>query len=75
MLTSRFCRAFIALIALVGAEFTSVAYADSGTIQFSEIKGGWFIGVSGGSGTLTFHGQQYRLSIGGVSAGLVFGGS
>jgi hypothetical protein len=75
MRSSGFRTAFIALIALVGAGVSSVAYADSGTIQISEIKGGWFIGASGGSGTLTFHGQQYQLSIGGVSAGLVFGGS
>ena len=48
---------------------------DSGTIRISVLKGGWFIGASGGSGTLTFHGRQYPLSIGGISAGLVFGAS
>jgi hypothetical protein len=37
------------------------------------VKGGWFIGASGGGGTLTFHGQRYPLAIGGLSAGLVFG--
>jgi hypothetical protein len=67
--------AFIALIDLAGPGVSSVAYADSGTIQISEIKGGWLIGASGGSGALTFHDQQYQLSIGGVSAGPVFGGS
>ena len=39
------------------------------------LKGGWFIGASGGSGTLFFHGRSYPLSIGGLSVGLVFGGS
>jgi hypothetical protein len=53
----------------------SAAYAASGTIQFSVLKGGWFIGASGGSGTLFFHGRRYPLSIGGLSAGLVFGAS
>src|SRR3984885_15815668 len=67
--------ALMALVALMGAGASSVAHADSGTIRISELKGGWFIGASGGSGTLTFHGQQYRLSIGGLSAGLVFGAS
>jgi hypothetical protein len=33
------------------------------------------IGASGSSGTLIFHGRPYPLSSGGVSAGLVFGGS
>jgi hypothetical protein len=39
------------------------------------LKAGWFIGGSGGSGTLTFRGRRYPLSIGGLSAGLVFGAS
>jgi hypothetical protein len=53
----------------------SPALADSGTVQISVIKGGWFIGASGGNGTLTFHGKRYPLSIGGIDAGLVFGAS
>jgi hypothetical protein len=65
----------IGLIAIVGAGFSSVAYADSGTIQISMFKAGWFIGGSGGGGTLIFHGRRYPLSIGGLSAGLVFGAS
>jgi hypothetical protein len=39
------------------------------------LKAGWFIGGSGGSGTLFFHGRAYPLSIGGVDFGLVFGAS
>jgi hypothetical protein len=71
----RLCSALVALSALVGLSLPSVAYADSGTIRISVLKGGWFIGASGGSGTLTFHGRRYPLSIGGLSAGLVFGAS
>jgi hypothetical protein len=44
-------------------------------IRFRVLKGGWFIGASGGSGTLLFHGRSYPVSIGGLSVGLVFGGS
>jgi len=65
----------IALIAIIGASVSTAAYADSGTIRINVLKGGWFIGASGGSGILTFHGQHYALSIGGLSAGLVFGAS
>jgi hypothetical protein len=65
----------IALMAIVGASISSASYADSGTIRISVIKGGWIIGASGGGGTLTFHGRQYPLSIGGVDWGLVFGAS
>ena len=60
---------------MAGASVSCAAYADSGTIEISEIKGGWFIGASGGSGTLTFHGRRYPLAIGGMSAGFVFGAS
>lgn len=70
----------VALLALFGfglsaAGLPSAAQADSGTIRISVLKGGWFIGASGGSGVLTFRGKRYPLSIGGLSAGLVFGAS
>jgi hypothetical protein len=64
-----------ALVAIAGMTFSSAVYADSGIIRISVLKGGWFIGASGGSGTLIFHGRRYPLSIGGLSAGLVFGAS
>jgi len=67
--------ALIGVMALLGAGLSTAAWADSGTIRISVLKGGWFIGASGGSGTLTFRGRQYPLSIGGLDAGLVFGAS
>ena len=51
------------------------AYADGGSISFSVIKAGIVIGGSAGSGTLTFHGRQYPLGIGGLSYGFTFGAS
>ena len=65
----------IALMALVGASLAPAAYADSGTIRISVLKAGWIFGASGGSGILTFHGQHYALSVGGVDWGFVFGAS
>jgi hypothetical protein len=62
-------------VAFAGLAFSPAAWADSGRISIRVVKGGWIIGVSGGSGTLTFHGRHYRLSIGGLSAGFVFGAS
>ena len=73
MRSARFRTALVALMTVAAAGVSSVARADSGTIRFSVVKGGWFIGASGGSGVLFFHGRRYPLSIGGVSAGLVFG--
>ena len=50
------CRA--ALLALATAfgsfDLSSAAYAASGTIQFSVLKGGWFIGASGGAARCFF---------------------
>jgi len=63
------------IVAFAGAGPSSAAHADGGTISFRVLKGGWFIGASGGSGWLIFHGQRYPISIGGLSAGLVFGAS
>lgn len=67
--------ALIGLLAMAGACVSGVAQADSGVIRISVLKGGWFIGASGGSGTLIFQGRRYPLSIGGIDAGLVFGAS
>jgi hypothetical protein len=65
----------IALMALGSASFAPAAYADSGTIRISILKAGFVIGGSAGSGTLTFHGKTYPLSIGGLSYGFTFGAS
>ena len=75
MRMSRFRTSLIGLIAILGASAPSASYADGGTVRISVLKAGWFIGGSGGRGTLTFHGRRYPLSIGGLSAGLVFGAS
>src|ERR1700726_345932 len=75
-LSSGFRAALIALtVAFAGAGLSSAARADGGTISFRVLKGGWVIGASGGSGTLVFHGRAYPISIGGLSAGIVFGAS
>jgi hypothetical protein len=65
--------AFTALAALIGA--AGAAQADCGNIRFSVLKAGWVVGGSGGSGSFTFHGRTYPISIGGISAGFVFGAS
>ena len=74
-LSSAFRAGFVALAVLAGISVVSVAYADSGRIRISVVKGGWIVGASGGSGTLYFRGRSYPLSIGGLSFGLVFGAS
>ena len=73
--TALFALAALAGLGLASAALTSTAYADDGRIEFKVIKGGWVIGGSAGSGTLYFQGRAYPISIGGISYGLVFGGS
>ena len=62
-------------IALVALSIASTARADEGFVRINFLKGGWVIGGTVGSGTLTFRGRNYRLSIGGLSYGLTFGGA
>src|SRR5262245_11327786 len=59
----------IVVAAALLAGSTSQSYADTGTVRLKITMVGFIVGVGGGSGTLTFQGRQYRLSIGGVSAG------
>ena len=70
-------RALLVTIVLAGASSFAVspAQADSGRIQFTVVKAGLVIGGSGGSGTLSFKGRRYPLSIGGLSYGFTFGAS
>lgn len=74
-LSSAIRAALVAVMAFAGVGLSSAAHADSGTVSLTIYKAGWFIGGSGGSGTLNFRGKSYRLSTGGLDYGLVFGGS
>ena len=53
--------------------FLSPAEAATGSIAIKIVSAGFIIGASGGSGTLSFNGSQYPLSVGGVSAGATIG--
>jgi hypothetical protein len=59
------------LVAAMLASVPSRTYAEDGSIRMRISKVGFVVGVGGGSGVLTFKGKQYRLSIGGVSAGTI----
>jgi hypothetical protein len=65
----------VALAAVLAIALSSTARADVGTVRLNFIKAGWIIGGAVGSGTLTFRGRTYPLTIGGMSYGLTFGGS
>jgi hypothetical protein len=61
----------VALVATLAA--SASALADTGTVRISFVKAGWVVGGTAGSGTLTFRGRTYPLSIGGLSYGFTFG--
>jgi hypothetical protein len=64
-----------ALSVLAALSLSSPAQAGTCLISFSVFKAGWFIGGSGGSGVLRCRGRSYPISIGGISAGFLFGAS
>ena len=65
----------IKCVAVVGAAVSILiaasapSQAQSGTVRLHIVKAGLIVGVGGGSGTLTYHGQTYRLSVGGIGLG------
>jgi hypothetical protein len=64
------------LVAASAFLFASLAVAaPSGTVDLTLYKAGFIVGGSGGSGTLTFKGKKYPVSIGGVSLGATIGAS
>jgi hypothetical protein len=72
---SKVCSAAAALAMAAALAIPSAAQAGTCSISFSVLKAGWFVGGSGGSGTLRCGGKAYPISIGGISAGFVFGAS
>ena len=73
-ISRRFSIVLVALLAIVGAAIATPSHAQ-GTIHLKVLKGGWIVGASAGNGTLNLGGRSYPVAIGGLSAGLVFGGS
>lgn len=69
---SRLRTACLALAAVTLAGI-SMVYADGGPIRFNVLKAGLIIGGSGGSGSFTFQGRTYPISIGGISYGFTIG--
>jgi hypothetical protein len=63
---------------LSGAGFATAAFvlpaeAATGGVSLHIASAGFIFGVTGGSGTFTFRGQQYPLRVGGISAGALIG--
>jgi hypothetical protein len=48
---------------------------DTGVVRAVVTKGGFIVGVGGGTGTLLFHGRRYPFAISGMSFGATIGAS
>jgi hypothetical protein len=68
---SRLLSLAVGAFALAALILPNVSFADSGSVRLRVTKAGFIVGVGGGSGVLHFHGKNYRLSVGGVSAGTI----
>src|ERR1700734_2885232 len=58
---------------LATAAFVVPAEAATGSVSLHIARAGFIFGVTGGSGTLTFRGQQFPLRVGGINAGALVG--
>jgi hypothetical protein len=67
--------ALLGLVAFAVASLPATSQAETGSVRFVITKAGFIVGVGGGSGTLSFKGRQYPLSVGGVSLGATIGAS
>jgi hypothetical protein len=61
-----------ALLALCVA---SPSFADTGAVRVVFTKGGFIVGVGGGSGILVLHGKRYPFRVSGMSVGFTIGAS
>jgi hypothetical protein len=59
--------AVVAAVMVLGAPKQS--YAQTGHVHITVVKVALIVGGGGGSGTLTFHGRRYPLSISGIGIG------
>jgi hypothetical protein len=67
--TIRLGAVILAMAMLAG--LSTPSSAETGQVRISAGKAGFIVGVGGGSGTLTFKGKTYRLSVGGISVGTI----
>src|SRR5215467_9719489 len=58
---------------LATAAFVAPAEAATGQVALHIASAGFIFGVTGGSGALTFRGQRFPLSVGGIRAGALIG--
>jgi len=61
----------VGMAALLAATSAPVHAQQTGAVRLTITKAGFIVGVGGGSGVLRFKGKDYRLRVGGISAGTI----
>src|SRR5215467_6140999 len=61
----------VGMAALLAATSAPVHAQETGAVRIVVTKAGFIVGVGGGSGVLRFEGRDYRLRVGGISAGTI----
>ena len=69
----RFVKSALALVASAAVLPARAQAQPDATIEITIFRAGFIVGGSGGSGILTFMGNGYNLSVGGVSVGATIG--
>jgi hypothetical protein len=64
-----------ALSVLLACGLASPSKADTGTVRVVFTKGGFIVGVGGGSSVLYFRGHRYPFRVSGMSVGFTIGAS
>jgi hypothetical protein len=63
--------AVVVVTALMLVGTPTQSRAQTGVININIVKVGFILGIGGGSGTLTFNGNVYPITVGGVSVGTI----
>ena len=58
-----------AIMLLLGTSAES--HAQTGTVHFTVVNAGFIVSTGSGTGTLSYHGKEYRLSVGSVGFGTI----
>ena len=69
--SAQFASALVAAAVVFAATPASAqrAATTTGAVRLNIVKAGFIVGMGGGSGTLTFRGRTYPISVGGIGIG------
>src|SRR3974377_1420587 len=67
----KFALVSAAAAVIVAGTLTQLHAQQTGEVRINIVKAAFIVGVGGGTGTLTFQGQTYPLTVGGLNVGSI----